>query len=217
MITTTVLSYPNLVDYFIPTAKSKNISLLRELSLVFGFSLFIGLCSQVSFFLPHLTPVPLTLQTFGVILAGAVLGSRRGALAVLAYLIEGAIGLPVFSSGSTIGLIRLFGFTGGYLWSFPLVAYLTGWLCEKGLDKNYKTSVFAMLPGTMLVYAVGVPWLAFMLHVTLPVAISQGMILFIPGDILKVFLAAALLPSIWKILQLKKIRPYNKAYKNLDN
>src|SRR5947209_254868 len=140
-----------LVDYLIPSRPARNHSVLRNGLLIVSFSLFLALCAQVSFHLPF-TPVPITLQTLGVLLTGAALGSRRGALAMLVYLAEGAAGLPVFAGGSG-GLIHLLGFTAGYLWSYPIAAFVVGLLCEKRLDRSFLTSAISMLPGSVIIYA----------------------------------------------------------------
>src|SRR5258708_39962648 len=147
-----------LVDYLVPSRTSRSINLLRDVLLVVGFSIFTGLCAQVSFHIP-ITPVPITLQTLAVLLTGAALGSRRGGLAMLVYLTEGAIGLPVFAGGAG-GFINLLGFTGGYLWSFPVAAFLTGLLCERRLDPRFLTSPLAMLPGSLLFYPFDTPVLS---------------------------------------------------------
>lgn len=192
-----------LVDSFLPSQSSRSTALLRDGLLVVGFSVFMALCAQVSFHVPF-TPVPITLQTLGVLLTGAALGSKRGGLALLLYLAEGAVGLPVFSAGSG-GLVILLGFTGGYLVSYPIAAFVTGWLCEKRLDRSFLTSAIAMLPGTLIIYAVGIPWLAVTIHLNLAQAFLQGMVPFIPGDLFKLVIAAALLPSAWMIV--RRVRP----------
>ena len=188
-----------LADYLVPSRPSRGINLLRDLLLVGGFSVFTALCAQVSFHIP-ITPVPITLQTLAVLLTGAALGSRRGALAMLLYLAEGAAGLPVFAGG-TGGFVHLIGFTGGYLWSYPFAALVTGLLCERRLDRRLLTSALAMLPGTLVIYAFGVPWLAVSLHLNLLTAFMLGMVPFIPGDLIKLMIAAALLPVAWSIVR----------------
>ena len=188
-----------LADYLVPSRPSRGINLLRDLLLVGGFSVFTALCAQVSFHIP-ITPVPITLQTLAVLLTGAALGSRRGALAMLLYLAEGAAGLPVFAGG-TGGFVHLIGFTGGYLWSCPFAALVTGLLCERRLDRRLLTSALAMLPGTLVIYAFGVPWLAVSLHLNLLTAFMLGMVPFIPGDLIKLVIAAALLPVAWSIVR----------------
>ncbi|HLG64063.1 MAG TPA: biotin transporter BioY [Ktedonosporobacter sp.] len=189
-----------LIDYLAPpSSTSRSLNLLRDTGLVLGFSAFLALCAQVSFHIPF-TPVPITLQTLAVLLAGAVLGSKRGAVTMLVYLAEGAVGMPVFAGG-TGGFIHLLGFTGGYLWSYPIAAFVVGLLCEKGLDRSFLTSAVAMLPGSLIIYAIGVPWLAVTLHLSPSAAILQGMVPFIPGDLFKLLIAAALLPTAWRFVR----------------
>jgi biotin transport system substrate-specific component len=195
-----------LADYLVPSSKSRSMNVLRDILLIIGFSIFTALCAHVSFLLPF-TPVPVTLQTLAVLLTGAALGSRRGGLSLLVYLAEGAAGLPVFSPlpPSPSGLAALFGFTGGYLWSFPVAAFVTGLISERRLDRRFLTSALAMLPGTLIIYAIGVPWLAAVLHLNLLTAIKIGMVPFIPGDLLKLAIAAALLPTTWAIV--RRVKP----------
>jgi biotin transport system substrate-specific component len=186
-----------LADHIFPLSRFNTVSLLRDTLLVVSFSIFVALCAQISFRLPN-TPVPVTLQTLGVLLTGATLGSRRGGLALLTYLAEGAAGLPVFAEGYG-GIARLIGPTAGYLWSFPIAASITGWLCEKGLDRTFTTSALAMLPGSVSIYLLGVPWLALVLKLSLPVALTTGMLPFLLGDVIKLFVASALLPATWQL------------------
>ncbi len=188
-----------LADHLVPARTSRSANLLKNGLLIIGFSTFLALCSQVSINLPF-TPVPITLQTLAVLLAGAALGSKRGALAVLAYLAEGVAGLPVFAGG-TAGAIHLVGPTAGYLWAMPVAAFVTGYLCERGLDRSYVTSALAMLPGSLIIYAVGVTWLAILLHLAPAQAFVAGMLPFIPGDLLKLIIASALLPAAWRIIR----------------
>ncbi len=202
-------STSTLIDYLVPPQESRSINLLKDGLLVIGFSLFLALCAQISFHLSF-TPVPITLQTLGVLLTGAALGSRRGGLAMLSYLAEGALGLPVFAGG-TGGFIHLIGFTGGYLWSYPLAAFVTGLLCERHLDQRFLTSALAMLPGSLIIYVIGVPWLAVVGMPTkqgithnLYAAFLGGMVPFIPGDLLKLVLAALLLPIAWTLVRAVK-------------
>jgi biotin transport system substrate-specific component len=191
-----------LADYLIPSPASRSVNLLRNAALIVGFSVFTALCAQVSFHLP-ITPVPVTLQTLAVLLTGAALGSRRGGLAMLVYLAEGAAGLPVFAGGSG-GFIHLVGFTAGYLWAYPLAAFVTGLLCERRLERSLFTSALAMLPGTLIIYALGVSWLAVVLSLNPLKAFALGMLPFIPGDIIKLIIAAALLPVAWTIARRAK-------------
>jgi biotin transport system substrate-specific component len=191
-----------LVDHIIPARSSKSASLLQDGLLVVGFSIFLALCAQVSFYLP-ITPVPVTLQTLAVLLTGAALGSRRGALAMLAYLAEGAAGLPVFA-GASGGFIHLIGYTGGYLWSYPIAAFIVGLLCEKGLDRRFLTSALAMLPSAIAIDVFGTVWLAVVLHLDILTALQQGIFPFIRGDLLKLVVATALLPIAWMMVRAVK-------------
>ncbi|MBV9229671.1 MAG: biotin transporter BioY [Chloroflexi bacterium] len=190
-----------LVDYLVPSKASRSLNLLRDALLVVGFSALIALCARLHIDLPF-TPVPITLQPLAVVLAGAALGSRRGALAMLLYLAEGASGLPVFARGG--GPLYLVGPTAGYLWSYPIAAFVVGLLCERGLDRNFLTSVLAMLPGSLIIYAVGVPWLAVTTHIDLYHAFLAGMVPFFVGDLIKLLVAAALLPTAWAIVRAVK-------------
>src|SRR5258708_7336929 len=192
-----------LVDYLVPSRTSRSINLLRDVLLVVGFSIFTGLCAQVSFHIP-ITPVPITLQTLAVLLTGAALGSRRGGLAMLVYLAEGAAGLPVFAGGSG-GVFYLVGFSSGYFWGCSISAFLTGLPFEPPLDRSIFTSALAMLPGTLIIYALGVSWLAVVLSLNPLKAFTLGMLPFIPGDILKLVIAAALLPVAWTIV--RRVKP----------
>ena len=164
-------------------------------------SLILGLSAQVKVYLP-ISPVPITGQTFAVLMLAALLGSRRGVLAILAYLAEGALGLPVFAGG--IGLAALIGPTGGYLVGFIAVAYLVGRLAEMGWDRRVSTTIAAMLAGEIVLYTFGVCWLAIMTNIR--TALTVGLYPFIVGDILKVILAAAVLPAGWKLLDYLKTK-----------
>jgi biotin transport system substrate-specific component len=191
--------YVTYADILRPAAKKY--ALLYDVALVMGGSLFIALSAQVAIHLPF-SPVPVTGQTLAVILVGMLLGSRRGSLALLTYLAEGLAGLPVFAGG-TAGLARLLGPTGGYLVGFIVAAYVTGLLAERGWDRRVGTTLLAMLFGNAVIYALGLPWLAAFVGVQR--ALPLGLYPFIPGDLLKVVLAALLLPAGWKLLGLNKI------------
>lgn len=169
---------------------------LYNLGLVLAGSLLVALSAQVSIPL-WFTPVPITGQTFGVLLVGALLGSRRGALALAAYLLEGAAGLPVFAEFRG-GLPVLLGPTGGYLVGFVFAAGLVGWLAERGWDRRFVTALAAMALGNVVVFACGVPWLAQ--FVTPSQALALGFWPFIAGALVKTVLAAALLPAGWRLL-----------------
>ncbi len=171
--------------------------LLRNVVLIVGFSVFTALAAQVALPLPF-TPVPITGQTFAVLLTGALLGSRLGAASLLLYLAEGAVGLPVFALGRG-GLIVLLGPTGGYLFAFPAAAFVVGWLAERGWDRRVLTTALAMLVGNGVIYAGGIPWLARFVG-GWSKAVVLGMLPFLPGDALKLVLAAVLLPTAWRVL-----------------
>lgn len=172
---------------------------VRSLALVVAFSLLTALAAQLAIPIPG-TPVPITGQTFAVLLTGALLGSRLGALAMIAYLIEGAIGLPFFAAGGS-GLARLFASpTSGYLLSYPLAAFVTGFAAERGWDKRFMTASVAIALGSIVVLACGWSWMALLTGSPMG-ALMTSVVPFIPGDIVKIALAAVALPSGWAILR----------------
>ena len=185
-----------LTDVLVPRRTAAPARWLTDAVLVLLFSGLIAACAQVSIPLPF-TPVPITGQTFAVLFTGAVLGSRRGTLAVLLYLAEGALGLPVFSAG-TAGAARFLGPTGGYLVAYPLAAGLVGWLAERGWDRRPRRAALAMLLGSLVILGLGVLWLAPFVGGLGP-AFVQGVLPFVPGDVFKAVLAALLLPGGWRL------------------
>jgi biotin transport system substrate-specific component len=170
----------------------------RSAALVVAFSLLTALAAQVVLPLPW-TPVPLTGQTFAVLLTGALLGSRLGALAMLAYLAEGALGLPFFRAGAG-GVAHFFGPTAGYLLAFPAAAYVAGLLAERGWDRRFLTAAAAMALGSVVILAGGWAWLALFFRGA-GEAFRLGVAPFLVGDVLKIALAAALLPAGWALLR----------------
>ena len=160
--------------------------------------------AQVSIPLPF-TPVPFTLQPMVVLLGGAVLGSRLGMARQVLYLLAGLAGLPVFAASPVLpqGALRLLGPTGGYLMSYPFAAFLAGWLAERGFDRRYVTSVVAMGAGLVVIFACGVTWLALFARPAagFDVALRTGLYPFMPADVFKIFLAAAVMPGLWKVLK----------------
>jgi biotin transport system substrate-specific component len=159
--------------------------------------------AQVSVPLPF-TPVPFTLQPMVVLLGGAALGSRLGMSAQVLYLLVGIAGLPVFAASPVLpqGALRLLGPTGGYLWSYPVAAFVAGALAERGFDRRYLTSVLAMACGLAVIFASGVAWLALFARpagVGFEVALRTGFYPFIPADIFKILIAAAIMPALWKL------------------
>jgi biotin transport system substrate-specific component len=169
-------------------------SWLLDVVLVVLFSAFVALTAQAEI---PLWPVPLTLQTLGVLFTGAVLGSRRGALALLLYLTEGALGLPVFAGGAS-GVGYMLGPTGGYLVGFVVAAGVVGWLAQRGWDRRLVWAAVAMVIGNVIIYVCGVAWLAVFLG-DLWGALVKGMLLFVVGDLIKIAVAALTLPGGWKL------------------
>lgn len=171
----------------------------RSAGLVIVFSLFIAAAAQ---FAIYIGPIPITGQSFAVLLTGALLGPRLGAAAVIAYLIEGAAGLPFFAGGGS-GVARFFGPTGGYLVAFPAAAYVTGAFAEHGWDKQYLSAVAAMAIGSVVILFGGWVWFT-VTTMTLPdVAFKMTVWPFLPGDVIKIALAAAVLPTGWALLKRK--------------
>jgi biotin transport system substrate-specific component len=162
-----------------------------------------ALAAQVSIPMPF-TPVPFTLQPMVVLLGGAALGARLGMLSQVLYLALGIAGFPVFAvSPLPQGVLRLLGPTGGYLMSYPFAAYLTGALAERGFDRSYRSSVVAMGAGLALIFACGIAWLAWFTRPVpagLDAALRTGLYPFLPADLVKICLAAGVMPSIWALL-----------------
>src|SRR5215211_7740312 len=169
----------------------------RSVGLVIVFSLFIAAAAQ---FAIHIGPIPITAQTFAVLLTGALLGSRLGTAAVIAYLIEGAIGLPFFAGGGA-GLLRFLGPTGGYLVAFPAAAFIVGAFAEHGWDKRYPTAVAAMAIGSLVIFLGGWPWFAILTNTPPVAAFKISVLPFLLGDVIKIALAAAVLPTGWALLK----------------
>jgi len=160
-------------------------------------NILLVLCAHIVIPLPW-TPVPITGQTFGVLLVAVLLGARRGAITLILYLLEGAAGLPVFQPLGLPGLARFAGPTAGYLFSYPVAAFVTGWLVERGAklrDSRAGGSRFAgfsllgaLISGEVIIFACGCAWLALILRMGSAVALSQGALPFVPGEIIKVAL-----------------------------
>ena len=172
-------------------------SLALDLGLVAGFAGLTAVAAQLVIRLPF-TPVPITGQTFGVLLTGAALGSRRGAAAQFLYLALGSAGLPVYAGGAH-GLPL--SPSGGYLFGFVAAAYLIGRLVERGWDRRVGTAVLAMALGNGVIYLFGLPWLACYLGGSVAKTFMLGLVPFVPGDLIKLALAAGLLPSAWALVR----------------
>jgi biotin transport system substrate-specific component len=170
-------------------------SRVRDAALVIGAALLTALCAQISIPIPG-SPVPVTGQTFAVLLTGAALGANRGALGQMLYVGLGLVGLPFYADGAH-GADVVFGATGGYLVAFPLSAWVCGKLAEKRYDRTPQTALPAFVAGSLIVFAIGVPWLAISADISLAKAIDLGLVPFIAGGILKAALAAGALPAAW--------------------
>jgi biotin transport system substrate-specific component len=160
----------------------------RNVAFVVGASLFVALCAQVSVPLPF-TPVPLSLVNFAVLLVGLALGSKRGFAALALYLAEGAAGLPVFAHAG--GFVHLFGPTGGYLIAYPLVAFVAGFVFERG-SRTFARAVVASIGAELLLFLCGVSWLMVLFHAPFATAASLGFYPFLFGEVIKVMSAAGL-------------------------
>lgn len=167
-------------------------SLVRDVALVVGAAALTGVAAQISIPLP-VTPVPISLQTFTVLLSGAALGPIRGGLGMVLYLIAGIAGVPWFSEQRTGFDFPSF----GYIVGFVLAAVLVGWLARRGLDRSILGAIGIMVIGNLVIYALGVPWLMASLDVDLAQGLEFGMWPFLIGDGLKIALAAGLLPAAW--------------------
>ena len=170
---------------------------MRDLLIVFSGVIFVALLAQVRIPLPF-TPIPLTGQTFAVLLVGATIGSKRGAASLTLYTVLGAFGLPIFAGGAA-GIAYLAGPTLGYLVGFIVASFVIGCLAECGLERSLRTSLLPFLIGTLIIYAFGVGWLALLLGVDK--ALALGVLPFIVGDVIKLALAALALPAAWKLVR----------------
>jgi biotin transport system substrate-specific component len=174
---------------------------IAQVALVVGGAALVGISAQVAIPLPF-TPVPLTLQTFAVLLVGASLGSLRGALSMVVYLLAGIVGVPWFAEGSS-------GFTSasfGYILGFIFAAFIVGRLAERGASTTALRTAGLMVVGNIAIYAVGVTWLKFAIDVDWATAMSLGVVPFLIGDAIKIALAAGLLPLAWKGLEKMQLR-----------
>ncbi|WP_420595232.1 biotin transporter BioY [Deinococcus sp.] len=187
--------YPTLARTLAPHATPAH-----SLLLVLGGAALVAVCAQISV---PLLPVPLTLQTLAVLLVGAALGSRRGAAALLTYLGAGTAGLPVFAGGGSLLSAQTGGLTPtfGYLLGFVGAAALVGYLCERfAADRTAWGTALALLAGNAVIYTMGLPVLSLLTQLHGQALLSAGLLPFLPGDTLKLALAAALLPGAWTVL-----------------
>lgn len=170
---------------------------LRDLLLITISALFVAALAQVRIPLPF-TPVPITGQTFAVLLVGAALGSKRGAASLVLYTFMGALGLPFFAGGAS-GLAYMTGPTLGYLVGFVAAAYVVGLLAERGLERSVRTSFVPFLVGTLVIYLFGAGWLAILFGIEQ--ALTLGILPFLIGDAIKLALAALALPVAWELVE----------------
>jgi biotin transporter BioY len=171
----------------------------RSVSLAVVFSLLTALAAQIVI---PVGPIPITGQTFAVLLTGALLGSRLGAMAMIVYLFEGAVGLPFFYGGHG-GFAHLLGPTGGYLVAFPAAAFITGAFAENGWDKRFFSAVASMAVGSVVILAAGWTWFSVLMQTDLISAFKVSVAPHIVGDLIKILLAAAVLPTGWAVLNRK--------------
>lgn len=168
--------------------------LVTEALLVATGAALVALAAQVRI---PMEPVPITGQTFAVLLVGASYGALRGSATLSLYLVAGLLGAPVYT-GQNSGWEYFTGATGGYILGFLLAAAVTGYLAEQRWDRRVSSAIAAMFIGSIAVYAIGLPWLAAVLDLDFETTLKEGLAPFVPGDLLKLFLAAALLPSAWR-------------------
>ena len=208
------LPRPTLMQAVLPQT-----GLARNSLVVLGFCVFVALCAQIVVRLPF-TTVPITGQTLGVLLTGAALGSRLGAVTLLLYLVAGSVGFPVYGGGGSGALWSMT--SGGYLAGFVVAAWLVGLLAGRGWDRRPR-GVLAMLLGNGVIYLFGLPWLAFFIASStdlqsfipgatlLEKTLNGGLWPFIPGDVIKLLLAAAVLPSAWTLVLRREESPPRRA------
>jgi biotin transport system substrate-specific component len=193
-----------IADFLVPIRIGERISArIRHIALIFVGAIFIALTANVTFWLPN-NPVPITGQTLSVLVVGGALGLRRGGMAVALYLILGFF-LPVYA-GQAHGLSTIIGLDsgglvmgapGGYLVGFLFAGALVGWLAENGWDRHIGGAIGAMILGEVVIYAVGVPWLALAVGASPEKAISLGLTPFLVGDAIKLAIAAGIFPFAW--------------------
>ena len=207
-----------LVEAMAPGRAGSRGRVAYAVALVVGGSLMMAGLAQVSIKLPF-TPVPITGQTLGVLLIGASMGPLLGGASLALYLVEGWVGLPFFAQGQHGSTATLFHpslglVSAGYLWGFILAAILVGWLSRRGWDRNLRSAIGAMFLGEVVLYAVGVTWLAAAINVPIVGtsgvcnfstgagcdALQLGLYPFVIGDVVKLLLAAVLLPTSWRLL-----------------
>ena len=188
-----------IADFLVPIRVGERLSSrARHVALIFAGALLIYLTARIAFPVPG-SPVPVTGQTFGVLLVGGALGFRRGLAATAVYVALGLIGLPFFAEGKG-GLSVVLGATGGYLVGFVIAGAIVGRLAELGWDRHLAGAVGAMAIGNALVYVVGLPWLAVVTRSDVQTTLANGFYPYVLGDILKLILAAIVFPAAWWVV-----------------
>lgn len=173
-------------------ANARQLVWLRRAGIVIGGSALVAICSHIAVPLFY-TPVPLTLQPFAVLLLGLLLAPRMAVATLIAYLAEGAMGLPVFAPSALIGIAHLIGPTGGYLLSYPMATAVVALLWKRGsADKGFYAALWAAAAGNLLILSCGAAWMTLWLHSSARVVLVESVLPFLPGDVLKVMAAAAL-------------------------
>jgi biotin transport system substrate-specific component len=178
--------FMNALDW---SQSTRSLYWIKQTVIIVSASLFVALCARVTLPLPF-TPVPLTLQNFGVLLVGLTLGARAGFAALVLYLLEGAAGLPVFNPAGPGGIAQLLGPTGGYLMAYPLVAGLAGLVMDLG-KRTFARAALSGVLAEILLFASGIGWLAVLTH-SFSQAARFGLYWFLSAEIMKVMFAAAL-------------------------
>lgn len=183
-----------LIDLIFPLPSNKIFSLLREFILIFSFSILTGICAKLKI---EIGPVPITMQTFAILLSGAILGSVRGSLSQISYLLFGLLGIPWFSRGG--GMSYILSPTFGYILGFILCSFFVGFLFERGWGKSFKNSILAMAIGNLILYIPGLLWLAK--FVGPKEVLAVGLFPFLIGDVLKIILAGSILHVGYKLVK----------------
>jgi biotin transport system substrate-specific component len=193
--------YPTLLDT-VTTRSDARFRVAEQIGAVLFVTILTAVAAQISMPLPF-TPVPFTFQPMVVLLGAAALGPRLGMASQILYLSLGFAGLPVFAASPVLpqGAARLLGPTGGYLMAYPFAAFAAGWLAERGFDRRYFSAVAAMICGLAVVFAGGILWLtiASTPSIGLSGALATGFVPFIIPDLLKLLVAAAVMPGLWRI------------------
>lgn len=188
-----------IADFFVPIRVGERLNTqARDVALVVAGAVLIYLTSRIVIPVPG-TPVPITGQTFGVLLVGGALGFRRGLIAVALYVLLGVIGMPFFAEGKG-GLSVIWGATGGYLIGFVAAGAVVGRLAELGWDRRIGGALGAMLVGSFVIYAIALPWLKVVTGWSVEETIQKGLVPFLVGDALKLVLAAVLFPAAWWVV-----------------